>query len=543
MDLILFNGDFRTQDPARPRIEAVAVAGGVIRAVGTSAEILGLKRTSTQLIDLQGRLALPGLTDSHFHFYDWALGRRRLELADVVSITDLVGRVSRAAKRLSRDRWVLGQGWNELGWPERRMPSRDDLDRAAPDHPVMLMRSDLHLAVVNSAALKAAGIDVATPDPPQGIISRDESGRPDGILRDLAVNLVKERIPAPAMAETLEAMEAAMGVLHRLGITGVHDLRLMGGLEGACALRAWQILDRSGRLQLRCWVMLPGERLEEAIVLGLRTGLGGDRLRIGHLKYFADGAMGARTAWLNDPYLDAGCGLPLTPARELADGIRRAEAHGLAVAVHAIGDRANHELINIFEALHRKHDGQGALAVDAAGVAVPHRIEHLQMIRPEDVVRLGRLKVVASVQPPHVLDDMTMIDGCLGDRGRWTYPFRSLLWAGTRVIFGSDCPVADPDPWYGIRAAVTRSRQDGTPPGGWYPEQRISVDQAVRCYTSAPHQACGRGQQVGTITVGKRADIAVFEHNVYTADLLELKENPSVLTIFDGRVVHARGAD
>jgi predicted amidohydrolase YtcJ len=281
-------------------------------AVGDNNEIKPLADSDTEVIDLRGRLSIPGMTDCHFHYYDWALGRRNLKLSDTISLNDLMGHVSQVSGSTAAGGWILGQGWNEVGWPEGLMPTRDDLDAVAPAHPVFLLRSDLHLAVVNSLALELAQINEQTPDPPEGIIARDQSGRPNGILRDLAINLVKNIITNPNEDEIVDAMVDGIPVLHSFGITGIHDLRLMGGIEGASAFGAWQRLREAGNLNLRCWVSIPGERLDEAIALGLRTGFGDERLRVGHLKFFTDGAMGSRTAWLTEPYLDADCGIPLT---------------------------------------------------------------------------------------------------------------------------------------------------------------------------------------------------------------------------------------
>ena len=328
----------------------------------------------------------------------------------------------------------------------------------------------MHLAVANSRALQEAGITGDTPDPPEGVINRDEAGHPTGVLRELAINLVSGVIPPPGEEETVEAMREGFPILHRLGLTGVHDYRIMGGADGPPAFRAYQRLRAAGELTLRMWMHIPGERLDEAIALGLRTGMGGDYLRVGHVKLFSDGGQGARTAWMLEPYEDTGdCGMPLTPMAEIAEAIRKADRAGLAVAIHAIGDRANRELITVFENL-----SQFLHLRELRRLHAPHRIEHVQMIRPDDVARLARLGVVASVQPIHAPDDIPMIEKSVGPRGRFVYPFRDMLEAGVRLALGSDCPVANPNPMFGIHAAVTRQQRDGEPQGGWYP--RAAVD-------------------------------------------------------------------
>ncbi|UCE51458.1 MAG: amidohydrolase [Desulfobacterales bacterium] len=536
-DLILMNGDFRTQDIGQPKVKAVAIAGERILVIGEDVDIRALAHSDTRLIDLGGRLGLPGMMDSHFHYYDWALGRRQLSLSDVKSFPELIERVAQAVQRKVSGSWILGQGWNETDWPENRMPTRDDLDTVAPSHPVVLWRCDLHLAVANSMALEFAGIDQNTPDPPDGVIERDAAGRPNGILRELAANLIKAVITQPGDDELLDAMDDGIHHCHSLGLTGLHDARLMGGLEGALALNAWQRLNERGKLDLRCWVSLAGERLDEAVALGLRTGLGDDRLRIGHVKYFADGGMGARTAWMIEPYLDAEYGMPLVSMDELKETLYRADQAGLAVMIHAIGDKANREVISLFETLQEaRSKGKNW----PSPPAISHRMDHVQMIRPEDLTRLSKIPVVASVQPHNIILDINMIEASVGAKGKWTYAYRDMIDAGVPVLFSSDAPVSDPSPLVGIHAAVTRQRRDGTPEGGWHPSQRITVEEAVRGYTITPAMAYGRDKDMGSITPGKFADLIILDRNIYTVDPMEIAETRVEMTLFDGRIVYGR---
>jgi predicted amidohydrolase YtcJ len=535
-DLILLNGNIRTMEIQRPKIQAIAVKAGRIMAAGSNGEINALADSSTETVDLKERLGLPGLMDSHFHFYDWAMGRQQLDLALVKSLDELLNQVAQAAIKLPQEDWILGQGWNESDWPEHTMPRRDHLDAMAPAHPVALWRCDLHLVSVNSRALELAGIDETTPDPPDGVIEKDSSGRPTGILRELAPNLIKTVIPAPNADEIVAAMRDGISYLHTLGLTGIHDVRLMGGLEGALALKAWQLLNEKGELQLRCWVSLAGESLEEAIALGLRTGLGDERLHLGHLKYFADGGMGARTAWMLEPYLDAEYGMPLGSMAELSRKIAAAEKAGLAVMVHAIGDRANREVITILEQLAKTRSETNERSF--VPPVLPHRIEHTQMIRSEDIQRLAKLKVAACVQPHNMILDINMINESVGPRGRWTYAYKEMIDAGIPVLLSSDAPVCDPSPLVGIHAAVTRQRRDGTPAGGWYPEQRISVEDAVRGYTTVPAAFYGQSGEMGTLTPGKTADMTVLDRDIFQVDPMEIADARVEMTIFDGRIVY-----
>ncbi|MGD8991234.1 MAG: amidohydrolase [Desulfobacterales bacterium] len=535
-DLILLKGNICTLDRQKPQAEAIAVKAGRIIAVGENGAIGALAGQQTERIILNGRLVIPGLMDSHFHFYDWAIGRQQLDLAQVKSLDELLDQVARSAAALPPQKWILGQGWNESDWPAHTMPRRDDLDAMAPAHPVALWRCDLHLVAVNSCALELAGIDATTPDPPDGVIEKDSSGQPTGILRELAPNLIKAVIPAPEADAVVTAMQDGITQLHSLGLTGLHDVRLMGGLEGAPALKAWQLLNEKDKLDLRCWVSLAGERLEEAIALGLRTGLGDNRLHIGHLKYFADGGMGARTAWMLEPYLDAEYGMPLGSMAELAKKISAAEKAGLAVVVHAIGDRANREVITVLEQLtelRSQTEGQSFIPP-----ALSHRIEHVQMIRSEDIQRLARLKVAACVQPHNMILDINMIDESVGPLGRYTYAYKEMIDAGIPVLLSSDAPVCDPSPLVGIHAAVTRQRRDGTPAGGWYPEQRISVADALRGYTTVPAAFYGQARNMGSLTPGKWADMIVLDRDIFQVDPKEIADARVEMTVFDGRIVY-----
>lgn len=530
-DLILYNGKVKTLDSSLPDAKAVACSRGRIAAVGTDERILSLAGPATERIDLQRRLLLPGFTDAHIHFYEWAMKRQDLNLADLPSLEALSEIVRKASSEAPAGKWILGQGWNETDWPVPQLPVRDVLDEAAPAHPVLLWRCDLHLAAANSAALAAARIGPQTPDPPDGGIERDKNGRPTGILRELAINRVREAIPAPGRGEVDAAFASGIAALHRLGITGIHDIRLMNDPDGAASLDAFSDLHRRGRLPLRCWVTLANHRLNHAVDRGLRTGMGDDRLRIGHVKFFYDGGVGARTAWMTEPYLDGGTGMAMMSAEELAEAVQTAEAAGLSVMIHAVGDRANRDLIELFSDLSRRRKTR---------LAVPHRIEHMQVVRPEDARRLADLDIAVSVTPPNMILDINLIDAVLGERGKWAYAFRRLIDTGAAVMFSSDCPVCDPNPMVGIHAAVTRQRKDGTPSGGWYPDQRVTVDEAVWAYTAAPARAHGLQDALGSIETGKRADLVALDEDIYTGEPARIADVKVHLTVFDGRVVFRR---
>ena len=535
-ELILINGDFITQDPAYPRATAVAIRGGRFLAVDDDDHVLLHSWRGVPVIDLKGRKVLPGLTDSHIHLLGWALSRRQLNLAEAGSLAALQQLLSERAAATTAGRWVIGQRWNETEWPDPRVPTRFDLDAVSPDHPVLLWRTDLHMAVANSRALARAGITAEIADPAGGLIRRNEHGEPNGVVCDTAVGLLTAVIPTPTEDESLAVLRDGLGELHRLGITGVHAFPGVAGTSGAMSFRALQRLEAAGELTARVWMLLPGENLGDAIDLGLRTGMGSEMLRVGHLKFFADGSQGARTAWVSEPYEDVpGCGFPIVPPEDLAEAARRADRAGLAVAIHAIGDRANHELIKALEPVLRSRP-----EAETTLPAAPHRIEHAQMVQTEDVLRMGRLGLVGSVQPIHVTDDYPMAERSVGGRAGMLYPFSDMQRAGVTLSFGSDGPVADINPFFGIHAAVTRQRRDGTPAGGWFAVQCLSVNAALRGYTFGPAIASGRRADLGSIAPGKLADLVVLDRDILAIRAEEIPDIKVVMTVVGGDVVYRR---
>lgn len=529
-DIILYNGTIRTQEDSSPSAQAVAISGNRISGVGTDKEVLLLASGNTRIIDLEKRLVLPGFIDTHFHFYEWALNYESINFAHVYSFSEMEETISNKALTLGKGAWVLGQGFNESEWPENRIPDRYDLDRVAPDNPVCIWRCDLHLSVANSMALKLAGISSNTPDPEDGAIARDAGGHPTGVLRELVSNLVRNVLPEPTRESVLENMQKAIHDAHTLGLTSIHDIRLMGGLDGADSLRAWQTLRQKNMLDIRCHVSLPGEMTSQAAALGFFTGFGDDFLRIGHLKFFSDGGMGARTGWMTQKYLDAEYGMPLTPVDEIEKAVLEADRSGLSVMVHAIGDRASREIIDMFARVEGKKQTQ---------CAIPHRIEHLQMVLPEDLANLSKLENIAvSCQPNNLSLDISMIDECTGKRGQYAYNLKSILDTKIPMMLSSDAPVADPSPLAGIYSAVTRKRMNRTPENGWYREQALSVEEAVRGYTITPAVASGREKELGSVSKGKFADIIVLDQDIFKIDPDRIADVKVDITIFDGKIVH-----
>ncbi len=522
-DLLLFNGAIRTMDPLLPVVEAVLIRDGRICARGDSADLLTLAGDADS-IDLDGRSAIPGLEDAHLHFCMHGLALGQLRLDGFSSLQDTLQAIQAAQSNGSG--WLRGHGWDHNNWPRPVKPTRHDLDRVAPHRPVALDSKDLHSLWVNTAALELAGVDANTPNLPGGEILRDEQGWPLGILSEKAKQLVERAIPAPSDQEMLAAARLAVSDAGRLGLTAVHSC------EGPASFGALAALDRAGELTLRVWHMLPAAHLDQALDLQLSTGYGTERLRIGHIKMFADGALGSGTAEMLTPYegTEDAYGVAATPTEELYDTVLRATRGGLASAIHAIGDGANRRVLDIYERVAREHPAPG----------LRQRIEHVQLITPADQMRLSRLGVVASMQPIHCTQDMAMAQRQWGERCRYAYPWRSLLSAGARLAFGTDAPVEALDPLKGIHAAMTRRHADGTPDGGWYPEQTLPLDQALAAYTiGSAHAAYGEGER-GRIAPGLWGDITVFSGALSEDDPEGLLDLQVAYTIVGGQIVYQR---
>jgi len=522
--LILQNGRIYTMDPDRPTAEAVVLRGTRIAHVGTTAEMgVWVGHGGWEVIDLEGRTVIPGLTDAHIHLSGYAIARSRLDLAGVTSLEEALAMVAAWARQIPAGHWLLGQGWNHNLWGGR-WPTRQDLDAVAPDHLVVLRRQDGHSTWANSAALQAAGIGVDTKAPLGGHIALDDEGRPTGIVKERAEELLLERIGKPDQAERLRLLQEAFSAAHALGLTGVH------APEEAEAFGDYQMLYASRALRLRVLAHLPQNRLEQAIELGIRSGFGDERLRVGALKIFADGSLGSKTASLLQDYEDeAGYrGLPTLQVRELDRLVLQAAHAGIAVAVHAIGDRAVRLVLDTIARAERQ----------AGRPSLPHRIEHAQLLHPQDLPRFQELGVVASMQPIHCPSDMAVARRLWGDRCRYAYAWRSLLDQGASLAFGSDSPVEQMDPWAGIHAAVTRQRADGTPADGWYPEERITVEEAVRAYTWGAAHAAGETHLKGSLEEGKVADLVVLDRDIFQVKPEEILGTQVQMTVLGGEIVY-----
>ena len=538
-DLIIHNANIYTVDPALPSAQAVAIRKHRIYAVGNDADIRALAGPATRMIDAQGRLVLPGLCDAHIHFFDWSIGLAAVRLADTMSKAEMLTRIAERAGVTAPGEWIVGRGWNESRWGETAFPTAADLDPVTgQDRPAIFWRSDMHGAVVNSAALQAAAINASTPNPPGGLIERGPDGEPTGVLKELAIGLVAAHVPEISGPALDDALRAGQAQLHALGVTAIHDQRMKDHDDGPQARAAYQRLLADRQLKLRVNTNVAAHELACVEALGLGSGLGNDYLRLGHVKFFSDGSMGSRTAKLLTPFekLDPGeadnYGIYITDPDELAAGMQQAAALGWPVSVHAIGSAANRLTLDIF----------AEIRATLPPPPVPHRIEHVQIVDPADLPRLAQLDLTASVQPIHVTDDMDTADLLLGARGAQLYNFRTLLDTGTRLALGSDAPVADPSPFLGMHAALTRQRVDRMARGPWYPAERLTMAEIIYGYTQGAAEAAGWASVIGSISVGKRADLIMLDRDLFALEAAgvtgdEVAGARVMMTVFDGDVV------
>lgn len=546
-DMVLLHGKIWTGEPASPPgakpspakfAQALAIANGRILALGDDAEIQHYIGANTKVLDLAGRLAVPGLIDSHAHFIVGGFQLLQADLKDAPTEAEFVRRIAERAKTLSPGRWMLGGNWDEQAWTSGRMPTRQMVDAVTEKTPVFLCRYDEHAALANSLALKLAGVTRATPDPVGGVIARDASGEPVGILKDTAQSLVARVIPRPTEAEMAEALRAALREAARLGVTSVHSITVDGDSWNGSFTGEVQLLRRAelqGWLTCRVYEITPIIHWEDLRDAGLSRNMGDDFIKLGGVKAFADGSLGSATAWMEEPFANepSNRGLPLplmNPPAQMEALAQGADQAQIQLCIHAIGDRAIAEILDMYE---RLDDGNAA--------AHRYRIEHAQHMRPQDFARLAKLGIVASMQPYHAIDDGRWAEKRLGhQRAKWSYAWRSMLDAGVPLAFGSDWPVAPLSPILGIYAAVTRATLDGKHPDGWFPEQRITVEEALRAYTLGSAYGAFQENDKGSLAPGKLGDVVVLSEDLFAVPRADLKDAQVVLTIVGGRVVYER---
>jgi hypothetical protein len=524
-ETILFDGHILTQDGRCPRASALFVRGERIVAVGAESEMLSRAGPHTERLGLEGRTVLPGLVDAHLHL-DWYARSLSGVAAETATRAECLARVRARASVTPPGEWIVGSGWNHNAWGGV-YGTRAELDEAAPQHAVGLTAKSGHAAWVNTRALAAAGITANTPDPPGGRIGRSPDGAPDGLLFEKAIELVTRVQPELAGEALVEALVRTQQDLARLGLTAVHDFS---------SPRTWEALETlhaRGELRLRVVKNLPGSELERWLELGLRSGLGDAWLRLGHLKFFADGALGPRTAAMTEPYEGepGNRGLMVTDRETLVERGTAATLGGWPLAVHAIGDRAVHEVLKAFDAL-RALEAEHHIPREARR----HRIEHLQLALEEDLPRPAQLGIVASMQPSHAPSDRRMAERFWGPRCARAYAWRSQLAAGAHLAFGSDAPVEPPNPFEGLYAAVTRRGADGEPgAAGWYPEQRLTLAEAWRAFTLGPAYAAGVENECGILAAGRWADLVVLDEDPFALPAEALRTIAPRATMVGGR--------
>ncbi len=520
--MLLTNGRIHTMDAAGSVVDSLVIRAGRVVFAGRRADIN--PDPGEGVLDLCRRVVLPGLVDGHGHLMLLAKARLELDLTSADSEREIAAMVGAAAARRRPDEWIAGRGWDQTRWPGQPFPTRESLDRAAPGHPVALVRVDGHATWASSAALARAGVTRHTSDPPGGRIARDDCGEPTGLLIDMAQDLVRPLVPTPSEERFDEAVRAVIAECLAKGLTGAHE----PGLDLAAVASYTRLIGR-GHFPFRVFAALSGRKAwGEYRERGAVETVGDGRLTVGALKLWLDGALGSRGAALHAPYCDdpGNTGLILVPPEEVERLTREATSRGFHVWVHAIGDRANALVLDVFEKV-----------LGAVGPRPRLRVEHAQILAPPDIPRFARLGVVPSMQPTHCTSDMRWASERLGPRRlEGAYAWRSVLDAGAYIAGGSDFPVEDANPFHGLHAAVTRCPRDGDDPR-WQPAQRMTRDEAVRSFTIWNARSIGREGELGSLEPGKRADLIALSDDIFACAEERIADITPVLTMVGGEVV------
>ncbi len=539
-DLIFYNGRIITMEEKPSEVEAVAVESGRIKALGQAADILNLKEDHTTLVDLRGRVLLPGFNDSHMHLVGYALTAEKVDLRRCRSIDEIVEAIRNfiSKNEAQKGQWVLGWGWDQGLFEDKRIPTRQDLDKAAPDYPVAIMRTCCHVMSANSAALKAAGIDRKAITVEGGNIEVDAGGIPTGVLEEKAMSLLTDLQPPLDEDKLKKLIKSAAGDFLAAGLTSVQtdDLSSVGGEFASMLIDTYYELEAAGELPLRVnlQALLPETSLLGSFLdQGYRTGQGGEYFKIGPLKLLTDGSIGGRTALVSTPYEDSPetCGVSVMARGEVEELVNMAAEQGMQCAVHAIGDAAVQMVLEIYQEAARRH---------------PHpdprfRIIHASMAGPKILDRFEKQQIIADIQPSFIPSDYVLVDRHLGSkRAAWTYRWKDFIDRGIRLAGGSDCPVENYEPLEGIHAAVTRQDRDGNPPGGWNPGQRLSLQEALYIYTMGSAYCTYEENEKGSIAEGKLADLVVLSEDITTVELSAIADLKADLTVVNGRIVYSR---
>ena len=526
--IAFINGKIYTVNEKLPFAEAVITQGEKIVFVGSQRDAEELIEKNTKKIDLKGRLMLPGFIDNHTHFAHGGFYLLGIDLRPAKSTQEFKQLIKEYVNQHER-KWVTGGYWDHEQWEINNLPTKEMIDEFSPNTPIFISRFDGHMALANSYALKLAGITKDTPSPEGGLIVKDKkTGEPTGILKDLAKDLIDSIIPEPSLEEYKQATLRALQEARENGITSIQDITYKNDLT------TYQNLEKEGLLSCRIYTRLPLSEYKDLVNSGIQVGSGSDKLKIGSLKEFADGSLGSSTALFFEPYDQdpSTCGLAMDIVTDgrLKEWSFDADKNKLQISIHAIGDNANYLMLNMFEEIidvNPKWDRR-------------FRIEHAQHVRFEDILRFAKLGIIASVQPYHCIDDGVWAEKRIGDRIKYTHPYKSFLDANVKTCFGSDWPVAPLNAIYGIYAATTRRTLDDNNPNGWIPEQKISVEDAIRCYTINNAYAAFEENIKGSIEVGKLADLVVLSDDIFSINPVKIKDVKVDMTVFDGKIIYMR---
>ncbi|MGH9530136.1 MAG: amidohydrolase [Terriglobales bacterium] len=531
-DLIITNAKVWTVDPVRPTAEAVAVIGERIVAVGSIREIDAWRGPQTRTIDAGGKLLLPGFNDAHVHFVEGGAQLDSIQLNDATSANEFVRRVAERARNTPKGEWILNGDWDETKWTPPQLPTKEMIDAVTPNNPVFLDRYDGHMALANSVALRIAGITAQTPDPAGGVIVRDGRGNPTGALKDAAKDFVIKAIPTLSHSQRMQQARRALAYAASLGVTSVQEMN-DEETDSFANFEIYSELLECGLLTARIYAAPGIPDWQVQAKAGIRHAFGSPYLRIGAVKGFADGSLGSRTAYFFQAYSDApnNFGLlnkEMQPLSRMQDWMMQADAAGLQICTHAIGDRAISTVLDLY-----------AEVVKTNGASDRRlRIEHAQHMAAKDFDRFAQLHVIASVQPYQAIDDGRWAEERIGhDRASRTYAFRTFLNHGVRIAFGTDWPVVPLNPLPGIYAAATRATLDGKNPKGWFPEQKLTVAEAVEAYTMGSAYAEFQEKEKGSLTPGKLADMVLLSDDIFSIDPAKIKDVKAVKTIVGGKVV------
>ena len=530
-DLMIRNAKVWTGDQSQPWAEAVAVLSGKIVAVGNNSELEVWRGPKTQIVDAQSHLLLPGFNDAHVHFLEGGMQLDSIQLNDAPSAQEFTRRIAERAKTTPQGEWILGGDWDETKWSPPQLPDRQMIDAVAPNTPVWVTRYDGHMGLANSLALRLAKIDAGTPDVPGGEIVRDSAGNPTGALKDAAQDLLTKAIPPLSHAKRMHAIQRALAHAGSLGVTSVQEMD--ASYE---SIAVYSELMQRGELTARIYAAPLITHVEDQSKLGIRHAFGPPELRIGALKAFADGSLGSATAYFYDPFLDAPqkhgiLSDEMHPVSLMRDRMMKADAAGLQICTHAIGDQAISMILDIYDELINSH-GEADRRL---------RIEHAQHMAAKDFDRFASLHVIASVQPYHAIDDGRWAEKRIGhDRASRTYAFRTFKDHGVRLAFGTDWSVAPLNPMLSLYAAVTRATLDGKNPGGWFPEQKLTLPEALEAYTMGSAYAEFQDQEKGTISPGKLADMVLVSDDLFSLPPEKIRDAKVLQTWVAGKVVFSQ---